>query len=184
MNKSFIFLCVASLLISGLSRNVSAVQTSAFHLTQDSSVLASQRLLDVAFPESATVNLACGGSYSGLLTYFSALAVTLSASGMSQIVPLAEISHISFYGNVWIPSPEGTRRRGRIRGLAQTIAGVPQSALVIESPYDVGTIDLFSALSNEEYERLSSNPNQIHAVKEIIFENSDEITIKVVSVRR
>ena len=179
----FALVCVTIIFLAGLGENVTATTTGQLELVQNSGI-SNQKILEVVLPVSAIVRLTSGGSYTGELTAFNSTNLTLSASGFSQIVPLAQIRQVDFQGDVWIPNEAGTRRRGRIRGLTQTLVGVPLTALELGDPSNIGTLNLETVLSQEEYERLSSNPERIHVIKELLFETPGETTVKVVAVRR
>lgn len=185
ISRAFALVCVTIIFLTGLGRDVTATARGLLEVAQKSGS-SSQRVLEVALPKSATVRLTAGGSYTGRLTTFNSTNLTLSADGFSQTIPLAQIGQIEFQGDVWIQNEEGTRRfrRRRIRGLTQTLVGVPRTALVLGSLSSMGTLNLEHVLSQAEYERLSSNPERIHVIKELLFDTPGEMTVKVVVVRR
>jgi hypothetical protein len=184
--KGFLILlslaCALLIFLSGIGETTLVISSKSLGVAQASGT--GRRVLEVVLPETAIVTLAQGSSYTGLLTGFNATELTLSAGNASRTVLLDEISAVEFQGDVWIPNEDGEVRRGRIRGLTQTLTGVPITALEIGSSTRLGNLALGAVLTQEEYERLSSDADRIHVLKELIFEGSDDMTIKIVGVRR
>jgi hypothetical protein len=145
---------------------------------------ASQKHLEVLVPELATIRLVGGGSRSGNLTDFNATDLTLSAEGFSETLALVEVAQVNFRGNVWIINPDGERRPQRIRGISVTLEGVPVDALVFRGSGGQGMLDLDGVLNDREFDRLSNNPERIHAIKQLVLESSGEMAVKIVALRR
>lgn len=183
ISRAFTLSCVTIICLAGLGKHVTAMTRERLEFAQ-ASIISNQRMLEVALPESATVRLTAGGSYTGELTAFDAENLTLSANGFSQTVPVAEILQVEFQGNVWIHNPDGQIRSRRIRGISVTLEGVPTNALELTDSSNLAMLDLEAVLSDGEFDQLSSNPNLIHALKQLQFSDSESMAVKIVAVRR
>ena len=130
MTKSLIQgLAVAStvmVLVAGVGTINLAEAVTQSELAQSAGSTQSDRMLQVALPEFATVRLTQGGSYTGELTGFSSDNLTLSVSGQSMTLAHSQIREVAFTGNVWIP---GEPNPYRIRGISLSLEDVPVSAL-------------------------------------------------------
>ncbi len=183
ISRVFALACVTIIFLAGSGETVTVTPPGQVRLAQNSGS-SNQRVLEVALPESVIVRLTAGGSYTGELTAFNSTHLTVSASGFSQTVSLGQIRQVDFQGNVWIPNPDGQRRSRRIRGIALTLEGVPVNALEIENSSNLALLNLEEVLSDEEFAQLSSNPDRIHAVKQLRFESSEIMAVRIVAVRR
>lgn len=90
---------------------------------------------------------------------------------------------MAFQGDVWIVTPEGTRKRVPIRGITIPLAAIPVTAFKLENPPQTAMLNL-ETLNKEEFERLSSQTDRIHVVKKILFESPQTMTIRIVGARR
>ncbi len=144
-----------------------------------------RRVLKIAVPESATVRLASGRSYTGQLSAFNAEHLTVSANGHAKTVPLSQLQQVEFQGSVWFSNTDGSRRRSRrIRGLGQTLEAVPVSALGLGNPPNSATLNLATVLKPQEFAQLTQKSDQIHAIQKIRFESANTMTVKIVAVKR
>lgn len=152
-------------------------------LAQSGGGTPSGRTLQVALPESATVRLTQGGSYTGELTGFSSDNLTLSASGQSRTIAHSQIREVEFTGNVWIP---GEPNPYRIRGIPQLLEDVPVSALGWNGSSSLASLNLQGVLTQGEFMRLTRDASLIYALKRMNFEpsNSDTMNVTVRSLAR
>lgn len=144
-----------------------------------------QQILTVAIPKSATFFLKEGKSYTGQLTAFDAKNLSLTAEEYSQSFPIKDIKQIDFSkDDVWIITPEGTSRRLPIRGISIPIDNIPLTSFRLDNGLIQGTINLDQVLTPEQFEKLTKDPKKIRVVKTIIFQDSDTLTIKLISTKR
>lgn len=146
-------------------------------LAQTSSKSQSNRVLPVALPNSATVWLAQGGSRTGELTGFNASTLTLD--GTANQIPLTQVTSVEFGNEVWIPTPEGELRLRRIRGISQSVPGLPTAALDWSGPPNLADLDLQAGMTQGEFNKLTENPDLAYALTRIQFEGSDRATMTV-----
>ncbi|GAB4377391.1 MAG: hypothetical protein Kow00121_26700 [Elainellaceae cyanobacterium] len=182
--RVFVLICVTIIVLVGFSKDVTAKHGKPLELAQLAQISesANQRVLEVALPESATVRLTAGGSYTGELTAFNSTHLTLSANSYSETVPLAQVQQVEFQGDVWIRNADGVIRLGPVRGYPVTFNRVPVAALELADSSSIGRLNLNNVLNDEEFARLSRDTDRIHAVTKILFESSDvmEVTVKAV----
>ena len=154
-------------------------------MSQNLEIAKNEQLLEVAVPSSAIVRLKQGGSYKGELIAFNTKNLEIAANGFSETVTLSQIKQVEFQEDVWIVTPNGTRKRVPIRGgITIPLEAVPVSALNLGNPPSTAILNLETVLSREEFERLSNQTDRIHVVKKILFESSEKMTIRIVGARR
>lgn len=143
-----------------------------------------QQILTVAIPKSATIFLKEGKSYTGQLNAFDAKNLSLTAENYSQSFPIKDIKQIDFSkDDVWIVTPEGTSRRLPIRGIPIPIENIPITSFRLNNELIQGTINLEQILTPEQFEKLTKDPKKIRVVKTIIFQDSETLTIKLISAK-
>ncbi|MGB5769338.1 MAG: hypothetical protein WBM32_05625 [Crocosphaera sp.] len=150
-----------------------------------SQVKQNQQSLRVAIPKSATIFLKQGTSYTGQLTTFDVNDLSLTAQDYSQRFSIKDIKQINFSkDDIWIITPEGTRRRLPIRGIPIPIDNIPLTSFRLNDELIEGTINLDQVLTPEQFEKLTKDPKKIRVVKTIIFQDSQTLTIKLISTKR
>lgn len=170
-------------LIPGLGADESLTADKSGKIAQSSPSINQEQLLEVVVPSSTIVRLKQGGSYTGMLTAFNSQNLVITANGFSETVPLSQIQELEFQGDVWIPIPEGNRRRVPIRGITIPLEAVPVNAFNLGNPHQRATVNLEKVLSQEEFERLSGLTEKIYVVNKILFESADIMTIRLVGAR-
>jgi small nuclear ribonucleoprotein (snRNP)-like protein len=168
------------ILLAGFDGVVAAINSRPIDIAQDSGNR-DEKVLEVALPESATVTLVAGESYTGELTAFDSTELTISVDSFSETFSLAQISNVEFQGEVWFTNSEGRRRRASIRGIVIPIEDVPVSALELSPSPDLATLDLENVLSDSEFIRLADEPR---ALKKIQLDSSEIMTVKIVGIRQ
>ena len=142
-----------------------------------------QKILEVTLSEQATVKLADGSPFTGKLTSFTPDALTISVRDFHQRFALDEIQEIEFDDETLEIDLNERRGEGppiRLRGWPIPIEDVPVDALAIVRGSNVAKLTLDTVLSNEEFNKLSSDPEKNYAVTKIEFESTAmmEVTIK------
>jgi len=182
IHRLLVLACISAVVIAGFSwATADAAHRDSRELAQ---AAVSQRILEVVLPESATVRLTSGESYTGELTAFDSSNLTLSSGSFSQPVPLAQVREVEFQGNVWIISPDGRQTTRPIRGLAVPLEDVPVDALALSGSLNSASLDLTDVLDDEEFARLARDTSKIHAVVEITFTSPEQMDVTVKAVRR
>jgi hypothetical protein len=156
---------------------VPIVQATPLLQTQRGNRAQANRILPVALPDSAIVWLTNGNSHSGELMEFNAN--TLRLSSMSNPIPLAQVTTIEFGDDVWIPSPGGELRLRRIRGLSQSIDGLPASALTWNGPPTMAELNLQAGMTQGEFNKLTRDPDLTYALTRVQFGGADGATMNV-----
>jgi hypothetical protein len=116
----------------------------------------------VVLPATATLRLKQGGSLSGRLVKLTASVVTLAVGHQNQTVALTKVSTIEFAqpNNLWVTLRNGRRQQARpIRGLSLAFDELPSSAIQVDGVRDTLIVDLTSALTDEQFAKLSRNPD-------------------------
>jgi len=162
---------------AGINNLVEAVTQS--DLARRGGSTQSGRILQVALPESATVRLTQGGSYSGNLTGFSSDNLTLSAGRQSITLAHSQIRQVEFSGTVWIPTPGGDVQLYRIRGLSQALENVPANALIWDGSSSLANLNLQGVLTQGEFSRLTRDSDLVYALIRVNFEPSNSNTMDV-----
>ncbi len=170
--------------LSGIGGDARTTAYRSWEIAQRSQTSKKEQLLEVAVPTSAIVRLTPKKSYTGELIDFNSRNLEITANGFSEKVALSEVKQIEFKGDVWIVTPNGTRKRVPIRGITIPLEGVPVKAFKLENPPHKAMLDLATVLNEEEFERLSGQTNRVHVVKKILFESSETMTIRIVAARR
>ena len=170
--------------LAGMGGDALTTAYRSREIAQRSGTVNQERLLTVAVPSSAIVRLKQGGSYTGGLTAFNSRNLVIAANGSSETVPLSQIKQVEFQGDVWIVTPEGTRKRVPIRGITIPLEAVPVTAFNLGNPPHTAMLNLETVLNQEEFERLSGQTDRIHVVKKILFESPETMTIRIVGARR
>lgn len=145
----------------------------ALETVQGTSLVQSVKNLEIALPESATIRLIEGGSYTGKLTSFSSANIILSASGQSRTIPRSHISQIELRGTVWIPNPDGNIEAYAIRGISQPLENVPVDALTWDGVSSLAILNLQGVMTQGEFNRLNRNPELVYALVRMQFDSSD-----------
>ena len=187
MKRAFQGLTFTLAIILSLTVIREEAKTSTYKLweiTQSSPTANKEQLLEVVVPSSAIVRLKQKGSYTGELIAFNSKNLVITANGFSETVPLSKIEQVEFQGDVWIVTQAGTRKRVPIRGISIPLEAVPVTAFNLVNPPHTAMLNLETVLSQEEFDRLSSQTKRIHVVKKILFESSETMTIKIVGARR
>jgi len=146
-------------------------------LTQTSGKSQANRVLPVALPDSATVWLAQGGSRTGELTAFNANTLTLD--GTASPIPLAQVTLVEFGNEVWMPTSDGALRLRRIRGISQSVPGLPTTALDWDGSSNLANLDLREGMTQGEFNKLTHNPDLVYALTRVQFEGTDRTTMTV-----
>jgi len=131
---------------------------------------ASRSAWSVVLPATATVRLKQGGSLSGRLVKLTVSAVTLSVGHQNQTVALTKVSTIEFAqpNNLWVTLSNGRRQQARpIRGLSLPFDALPSSAIQVDGVRDTLIVDLTSALTDEQFAKLTRNPEVVHVLKRL-----------------
>ncbi len=170
--------------LTGIREEARTTTYKSWEIAQSSGTANKEQLLEVAVPSSAIVRLKQEGSYTGELIAFNSTNLMIAANGFSETVLLSQIKQVEFQGDVWIDTPAGTRKRVPIRGITIPLKAVPVTAFNLGNPPHTAMLNLETVLSQEEFERLSSQTNRIHVVKKILFESSETMTIRIVGARR
>ncbi len=177
--------------LSGIGGNARISAYRSWEIAQTSENINKEQLLEVFVPTSAIVRLTKGGSYTGELRAFNAQNLEITANNFSQIFSLSQIKQVEFQGDVWIVTPNGTKKRLRlpIRGITIPLEKVPVTAFKLENPPHKAILDLGTVLNEEEFDRLSSKTNKIHVVKKILFDSQENklpetMTIRIVPAKR
>ncbi len=153
--------------------------------TELSQVKQNQQSLRVAVPKSATLFLKQGTSYTGQLTNFNINNLSLTAQDYSERFSIKDIKQINFSkDDIWLITPEGTTRRLPIRGIPIPIENIPTTSFRLNDELIQGTINLAQVLTPEQFEKLTKDPKKIRVVKTIIFQDSQTLTIKLISAKR
>lgn len=181
--RRFILGCIAFIFVAGLGTCLTATTPEPSELTQNSQN-SSGKILEVSVPETANVILSAGGSYTGKLTDFNSDILTVSTNDFSKEIPLADIQQVKFQGDVWISNSDGQVISRRIRGIALTIEGIPLESLGLVNSPNFARLNLENVLGDEEYKRLTNNPEQVYAIKKLIFEPDKIMQVKIVSFRK
>ena len=137
------------------------------------------RVLSVALPDSATVWLAQGGSRNGELTEFNTNSLTLVTGGNQETFDLTEVTSVEFGSAVWIPTPDGELRLRRIRGISQSVEGLPTAALDWDGPPNLADLDLQEGMTQGEFNKLTRDPDLVFALTRVQFEGTDRTTMNV-----
>ncbi|NEP53053.1 MAG: hypothetical protein F6K65_31340 [Moorea sp. SIO3C2] len=170
--------------LTGIEGETRTIAYRSREIAQRSATANKKQLITLVVPSSAIVRFKQGGSYTGELTAFNSQNLRIAANGSSEIVSLSQISQVEFPGDLWIFTPEETRKRVPIRGITIPLEAVPVMGFNLEDPPYTATLNLETVLSHEEFERLSGQTNRIYVVKEILFESTKTMTIKIVRARR
>ncbi len=174
---------IFAVLIPGIGADASLTADKSWKIAQSSPSINEEQLLEVVVPSSTIVRLKQGGSYTGMLTAFNSQNLAIAANGFSETVPLSQIQELEFQGDVWIPTPEGNRKRVPIRGITIPLEEIPVNAFNLGNPPQTAVLNLETVLSQEEFERLSGQTEKIHVVKKILFESAETMTIRLVGAR-
>ncbi|MEM9276438.1 MAG: hypothetical protein AAGA80_26335 [Cyanobacteria bacterium P01_F01_bin.143] len=187
MNQAFWRLTVAFAIIISLAGIKGEARTNgnnSWQISQSTEIANNEQLLNVLVPPSAIIRFKQGGSSTGELIAFNSQDLVISASGSSATVALSEITEVEFQGDIWISTPNGTRKRVPIRGTSIPLEAVPVSALNLDNSPSTAEINLENVLSKEEFDKLTGQTNRIHVIKKILFESSEKITIRIVGARK
>lgn len=174
---------IVAVLISGLGANGSLTADKSWKIAQGSPSINQEQSLEVVLPTSTIVRLKQGGSYTGMLAAFNSQSLEIAANGFSETIPLSQIQEVEFQGDVWISTPEGNRKRVPIRGITIPLEEVPVNAFNLGNSPQTAILNLEKVLSQEQFERLSSQTEKIHVVKKILFESAETMTIRLVGAR-
>jgi hypothetical protein len=170
--------------VTGVEGNSRTIPYSFGGMAQGLEAQKKEQVLEIAVPSLAIVSLKPGSSYTGALTAFNSRNLTIAAGGYSKTFSLSQIKQVEFQGDVWIVTPDGTRKRLPIRGIPIPLEVVPVTAFQLENPPHRAKVNLETVLSREEFERLSSPTDRIHVVKKILFVSPEKMTISIVAAKR
>jgi hypothetical protein len=130
---------------------------------------ASRSAWPVGLPATATVRLMQGGSLSGKLVALTATTLTLAVGQQSQTVPRKLVSSVGFTqpNDLWVTLPRGRRQLRPIRGLSLPIDALPSSAIQVDGRSDIAMVDLTTVLTDEQFAKLTRNPEVIYVLNRL-----------------
>ncbi|BCU13543.1 MAG: hypothetical protein DWQ54_25610 [Microcystis flos-aquae TF09] len=134
----------------------------------------------VALPQQATVRRKKGSSLTGKLVKFDPKTLTVTAGGDSENISLTEVKSVEFtlQDEIWVTLPNGARGKVRpIRGLTIPIENVPASSFKIGRTNDSVILNLTQVLNDQEFGKLTSDPNKIYVLKTIEMTSPNKMTI-------
>ena len=187
--RLFTLALIITTYLSGIGGNARISAYRSWEIAQTSENTNKEQLFEVVVPTSAIIRLTQGKSYTGELRAFNAQNLEITANNFSQIFSLSQIKQVEFQGDVWIVTPNGTKKRLPIRGITIPLEKVPVTAFKLENPPHKAMLDLGTVLNEEEFDRLSSKTNKIHVVKKILFDSQENklpetMTIRIVPAKR
>lgn len=80
---------------------------------------------------------------------------------------------------VWIPTSDGALRLRRIRGISQSVPGLPTTALDWDGSSNLADLDLREGMTQGQFNKLTRNPDLVYALTRVQFEGTDRTTMTV-----